>query len=108
MQSLAAILRIQATSKQLLPHAPEFFYPACVNRRQLGFELPAQSLRERGTLPRGGNCDLQIAPANDSGIVEVAAIGVIDHVAENLPAPSFAVDGIVDLDGRRCCYHEES
>jgi hypothetical protein len=98
MESLAAIFRIQATSKQLLPHAPEFFDPAGINRRQLGFELPAQSLRERWTLPGGGNRDLQIAPAHDGWIVKVAAIRVIDHVAENLPTPSLAVDGIVDLD----------
>jgi hypothetical protein len=107
MQSLATILRVQGTSKELLPHASQFFDPAGIERCELGFELTPQSLRERGTLPGGRNGDLQIPPANDCGIVEVAAIGVIDNVAKNLAAPGFTVDGVVHLNGRSSRYHEE-
>lgn len=108
VQQLAAMFRIEWTGEELFANSAEVFDPARVNGRELRFEFASQPLRQRRTLPGGGNRDLQIAPADDRRIVEVAAVGVIHNIAENPATPRLTIDGIIHLNGGRSCYNEES
>src|SRR5579864_4401380 len=89
MQQLAAMLRVQCAAKELLANSSKFFNPTRVYGRELRFEFAAQSLRKRGTLSGGGNRNLQISAAHHGGIVEVATVGIVDYIAQNLSALRF-------------------
>jgi len=71
--------------------------PACVFGRDSCFNVVTESLRQSGTLARGGNRYLQVSPADEGAIVEVATIGVVNGVAEDSVAFCFLVDGFVHL-----------
>src|SRR5436309_3719390 len=107
VQQLAAMLRVQFAAKELLANLPQFFDPTRVHRRELSFEFATQPLRKRGTFSGSRNRNLQISTAYHCRVIEVAAVGIVHYVAQNLPALRFAIDRVVDLERRGGRYHQE-
>src|SRR6266571_777768 len=75
-------------------------------RTELALELLPHPLRQRRTLPAGGDCDLQRPAANHRRIVEVAQGRVVHHVAQCALLPGEAKDLPMKI-SRRCCRHHE-
>ena len=66
-------------------------------RRELRVDLAPQALRQRWTLARGRNGDLQIAPLHDRAEEEVAQRRIVGGVAQNGAPRSFFEDLLIDL-----------
>ncbi len=70
---------------------PEFFaefHPSSatqlrISRSELTFQLLPDFLRQRRTLPRSRNCDLQIAALHYCRIIKIALFRDIDHIAQD-------------------------
>src|SRR5258705_12130636 len=106
MQEIAAMRGIQGSAKELLTQLTELCDPAGVHRRKLRFKIPPQFLRKRRTVTLGGDRDLQSATPNHGRVVKVAPLGIVDHVAENLPKTGFPVYEIVHINRGRSGNHE--
>lgn len=77
--------------------APNF----CSQRLQLG----AQPASQRRTQALGGDCYLLRAAADDGRMIEVAALGFIDRVAQDAPRLGLAKNLFVKLIHARCGDH---
>ena len=64
---------------------------------QLRVDLAAQALRQRRTLARRRNSNLQIAPLHDRSEKEVAQGRIVGGVAQDRAARGFFKDGPIDL-----------
>jgi hypothetical protein len=65
----------------------------------LGFEVFPESLGQCGALAGGGDSDLEGAAADYGWVVEVAEVGDVDDVAEDLALLCFAEDLFVEGSG---------
>jgi len=83
VQQVTPPLGVDRAAEQSFPLAAELFNPLFVLRRELLLDLAPQALRQSGTLASGGNGDLKRAAPHDSGIVKVAARGVINDIAQD-------------------------
>ena len=66
-------------------------------RRELRVDLAPQALRQRRTLTRGRNSNLQVAPLHDRTEEEVAQRRIVRGVAQDRAARGFFKDGLIDL-----------
>src|SRR5271165_3341344 len=59
------------------------------------FYFLANALRQGGTLPVGGDGDLQVAALDYRAVIKMAVFNVVDGVAENAASFAFLKDGAI-------------
>ena len=103
MKLLTPLFGINRRSKQLLARKTQPFQPSGINGRQLLLEFPAQSLGQSRALSLCRDRNLQCAATNHCGIVEVAALGIVHDIAQDMALLRLAIDGVVDFGRRGGC-----
>src|SRR6185503_5699283 len=96
MQDSLANFRIQIRRSKLFPLLAERGNPRFILSTKLLFEFLANSLRQRGALTSGRDCDLQVSAAHNRRVIKVAIGWIIDRVAEDAFRVSF---------GENLCVH---
>src|SRR5260370_3178175 len=71
------------------------------------FQLFTDALGKGGAGASGRKGDLKLATPNNSRIREVAALRIIDHIAEHAAARGFAEDRVIGLGGRSGDHSQE-
>src|SRR6266496_1955786 len=102
MQRLFANAGVHLAAEEQLSHRPKPVEPAPIACVELFLELFADPLRQRGTLARGRNGNLQVASPHHRGIEEVAALRIVHRVAEHAALPRCLKDLLVDRGITRC------
>jgi hypothetical protein len=95
MQQVELAFLVEIAGQDEPASLAEFSHPRGVSGTKLFFELLTNFLSQRRTLSSGRNGNLQIAAIYDRGIVEIAKIGNVDHVAEHAPSLCFAIDAFI-------------
>ncbi len=96
MQQIELAFFIEIAGKNQLSRFAKFRHPCGIARSKLFFELLANFLSQRWTLPGSGNRDLKIATAHHGRIEEIAEIRNIHHIAQDAASLSFGIDALVE------------
>src|SRR5258708_535772 len=102
MQQLLFPLPIQFAGQNQSSRIAQFRNPRLIPWSKLPFELLPKFLRQRRTLPRRRNRNLQIAAPYHSRIKEIAVLRNIHHIAKHTAPLSLAINQFVQTARSRC------